>query len=66
MKGCELYGRYVFFDTDKNARLEQRKTRKAPRDESREEEAGLARQESLNLSEPKIPAPTFLRRQSRR
>jgi hypothetical protein len=29
MKGCELYGRYVFFDTSKNARLERKKTREA-------------------------------------
>ena len=27
MKGCELYGRYVFFDAEKNERLEQKKTR---------------------------------------
>lgn len=25
MKGCELYGRYVFFDGSKNTRLEQKK-----------------------------------------
>ena len=32
MKGCELYGRYVFFDGSKNERLEQKKARetKAP------------------------------------
>ncbi len=28
MKGCELYGRYVFFDAGKNTRLEQKKARK--------------------------------------
>jgi len=27
MKGCELYGRYVFFDDKKNERLEQKKAR---------------------------------------
>lgn len=27
MKGCELYGRYVFFDDSKNTRIEQRRTR---------------------------------------
>ena len=27
MKGCELYGRYVFFDAGKNTRLEQKKAR---------------------------------------
>ena len=27
MKGCELYGRYVFFDGGKNERLEQKKAR---------------------------------------
>jgi len=27
MKGCELYGRYVFFDSKKNERLEQKKAR---------------------------------------
>ena len=27
MKGCELYGRYVFFDADKNSRLEEKKRR---------------------------------------
>lgn len=29
MKGCELYGRYVFFDGGKNERLEQKKAREA-------------------------------------
>jgi len=29
MKGCELYGRYVFFDGSKNERLEQKKAREA-------------------------------------
>jgi hypothetical protein len=29
MKGCELYGRYVFFDAGKNARLEEKQVRKA-------------------------------------
>jgi hypothetical protein len=28
MKGCELYGRYVFFDAGKNARLEKKRARK--------------------------------------
>ena len=27
MKGCELYGRYVFFDGSKNERLEQKRAR---------------------------------------
>jgi len=27
MKGCELYGRYVFFDARKNERLAQKKAR---------------------------------------
>jgi hypothetical protein len=27
MKGCELYGRYVFFDAGKNERLERKKAR---------------------------------------
>jgi hypothetical protein len=27
MKGCELYGRYVFLDSQKNERLEQKKSR---------------------------------------
>ncbi len=31
MKGCELYGRYVFFDPGKNARLEQKKARETQR-----------------------------------
>lgn len=26
MKGCELYGRYVFLDSKKNERLEQKKS----------------------------------------
>lgn len=29
MKGCELYGRYAFFDPAKNARLLQKKARAA-------------------------------------
>ena len=29
MKGCELYGRFVFFDPGKNARLEQTPRRAA-------------------------------------
>lgn len=27
MKGCELYGRYAFFDDSKNARLKQKQAR---------------------------------------
>lgn len=27
MKGCELYGRYAFFDASKNARLEEKRSR---------------------------------------
>lgn len=27
MKGCELYGRYAFFDGDKNARLREKQAR---------------------------------------
>ncbi|MDR0378516.1 MAG: hypothetical protein LBI62_00965 [Candidatus Accumulibacter sp.] len=49
MKGCELYGRYVFFDAGKNARLEQKKARETLRDESREREgsaSGLVHQKS--------------------
>ncbi|MEI7614727.1 MAG: hypothetical protein WCK63_17650 [Betaproteobacteria bacterium] len=37
MKGCELYGRYVFLDSQKNERLEQKKSRtpkEPPSDES--------------------------------
>jgi hypothetical protein len=37
MKGCELYGRYVFFDPGKNARLERKKTRKAQQGAKRDE-----------------------------
>jgi len=29
MKGCELYGRYAFFDDGKNARLKQKQARTA-------------------------------------
>jgi hypothetical protein len=29
MKGCELYGRYVFLDASKNSRLEEKKRRSA-------------------------------------
>ena len=29
MKGCELYGRYAFFDDSKNARLKQKLARAA-------------------------------------
>lgn len=29
MKGCELYGRYTFFNDDKNARLRQKQAREA-------------------------------------
>jgi hypothetical protein len=35
MKGCELYGRYVFFDAGKNTRLEQKKAREARAGETR-------------------------------
>lgn len=31
MKGCELYGRYVFFDASKNARLEQKQAQREQR-----------------------------------
>lgn len=27
MKGCELYGRYAFFDASKNARFEEKRAR---------------------------------------
>jgi hypothetical protein len=27
MKGCELYGRYVFFDAGKNTRLKEKQAR---------------------------------------
>ena len=30
MKGCELYGRYAFFDARKNERLEQKRARAEP------------------------------------
>jgi len=30
MKGCELYGRYVFFDGSKNDRLLQKQARTSP------------------------------------
>lgn len=30
MKGCVLYGRYVFLDEDKNARLRQKQARQTP------------------------------------
>ena len=36
MKGCQLYGRYVFFDDSKNTRLEQRRAREAARKDSTE------------------------------
>lgn len=29
MKGCELYGRYAFFNDDKNERLRQKQAREA-------------------------------------
>lgn len=29
MKGCELYGRYTFFNDDKNVRLRQKQAREA-------------------------------------
>lgn len=32
MKGCELYGRYAFFDDGKNARLKQKQARTAQPD----------------------------------
>jgi hypothetical protein len=35
MKGCELYGRYVFLDDGKNSRLEQKKVRKFSDDGNR-------------------------------
>ena len=32
MKGCELFGRYAFFDDSKNARLKQKQARAAQTD----------------------------------
>ena len=32
MKGCVLYGRFVFADDDKNARLKQKKEREEHKD----------------------------------
>lgn len=32
MKGCELYGRYAFFNDDKNERLRQKQEREAKPD----------------------------------
>ena len=43
MKGCELAGRYVFFDGGKNARLEEKKARAA-----REDGAGKAPTDKAN------------------
>ena len=37
MKGCELYGRYVFFDAGKNTRLEQKRAREALKDNDTKE-----------------------------
>ena len=34
MKGCELHGRYAFFDDDKNERLRQKLARKESPDQS--------------------------------
>ena len=34
MKGCELYGRYVFFDASKNERQEQKKSTKTSIDQA--------------------------------
>ena len=36
MKGCTLYGRYVFFDASKNTRLEQKRAREAQAKEQEE------------------------------
>ena len=37
MKGCELYGRYVFFDASKNTRLEQKRDRETLRNNGTKE-----------------------------
>ena len=40
MKGCELYGRYVFFDAGKNERLIQKKAREEKSGATTEETGG--------------------------
>lgn len=40
MKGCELYGRYVFFDDSKNERLQQKLARSAASESVRTSDDG--------------------------
>ena len=42
MKGCELFGRYIFFDGSKNERLLQKQARAAANTESTEDTAGTS------------------------
>ena len=42
MKGCELYGRFVFFDPGKNARLEQKQQRAAKKTDAANPDAAPA------------------------
>ena len=50
MKGCELYGRFVFFDPGKNARLEQKQQRAAKKTDAAPPDAAPA--ESFEAAPP--------------
>ena len=42
MKGCELFGRYIFFDGSKNERLLQKQARAAANTEPTEDTTGTS------------------------
>ena len=55
MKGCELYGRFVFFDPGKNARLEQKQQRAAKKTDAANPGAAPAESSEGPPPSPKEP-----------
>ena len=53
MKGCELYGRFVFFDPGKNARLEQKQQRAAKKTDAATPDAAPAESSEAAPPSPK-------------
>lgn len=53
MKGCELYGRFVFFDPGKNARLEQKQQRAAKKTDAANPDAAPAESSEAAPPSPK-------------
>lgn len=54
MKGCELYGRYAFFDGSKNERLKQKQAR-SPARRPGDEANALAQDRMPGLTAPAAP-----------